>query len=107
MKNIDIKNSIYNDEKEKNNEINEEIIDKELIHNNHFLISNINMINNYIEILMNNYLNNAIITNIICNINNNSYIGNNLQNLNNNNIIKKDFIDEKMLVNHPLNNDDN
>ena len=107
MKNIDIKNSIYNDEKEKNNEINEEIIDKELIHNNHFLISNINMINNYIEILMNNYLNNAIITNIINIINNNSCISNNLQNLNNNNINRKDLMDDKILVNHPLNNDDN
>ena len=107
MKNLDIKSSFNDDEKEKNNEINEERVDKGLTPNNHFLLSNINFINNYIEILMNNYLNNAIITNIICNINNNSYIGNNLQNLNNNNIIRKDFMDEKILVNHPLNNDDN
>ena len=106
-KNVDIKNSMNDDEKEENKEINEEMVDKGLTPNNHFLMSNMNFINNYLEILMFNYLNNAIITNIISNINNNTFLCNNLQNLNNNNNIQNYLMDDKILVNHPLNSDDN
>ena len=107
-KNVNIKNSMNDDEKEENKEINEEMVDKGLTPKNHFLMSNMNFINNYLEILMFNYLNNAIITNIISNINNNTFLCNNLQNLNNNNNIYQNYLmDDKILVNHPLNSDDN
>ena len=68
--NVNIKNNMNDDEKEKNNRINEEMIVKGLTPNNQVLMSNMNFINNYLEILLFNYLNNAIITNIISNINN-------------------------------------
>ena len=105
--NVNIKNNMNDDEKEKNNRINEEMIVKGLTPNNQVLMSNMNFINNYLEILMFNYLNNAIITNIISNINNNTFLCNNLQNLNNNNNIQNYLMDDKILVNHPLNSDDN
>ena len=104
--NVNIKNNMNDDEKEKNNRINEEMIVKGVTPNNHLLTSNIIFINNYIEILMFNYLNNAIITNIIGNINNNAFIYNNFQNLYSNDI-QKDLMIEKSLVNHPLNDGDN
>jgi len=104
--NVNIKNNMNDDEKEKNNRINEEMIVKGVTPNNHLLTSNIIFINNYIEILMFNYLNNAIIANIIGNINNNAFIYNNFQNLYSNDI-QKDLMIEKSLVNHPLNDGDN
>ena len=104
--NANIKNNMNDDEKEKNNRINEEMIVKGVTSNNHLLTSNIIFINNYIEILMFNYLNNAIITNIISNINNNTFIYNNFQNLYSNDI-QKDLMIEKSLVNRPLNTGDN
>ena len=104
--NVNIKNNMNDDEKEKNNRINEEMIVKGVTPNNHLLTSNIIFINNYIEILMFNYLNNAIITNIIGNINNNAFMCNNFQNLYSNDI-QKDLMIEKSLVNHPLNDGDN
>ena len=107
VENVNIKNSMNDDEKEENKEINEEMIIKGLTRNNQVLMSNMNFINNYLEILMFNYLNNAIITNIISNINNNTFLCNNLQNLNNNNIYQNYLMDDKILVNHPLNSDDN
>ena len=105
--NVNIKNNMNDDEKEKNNRINEEMIVKGLTPNNPLLMSNMNFINNYLEILMFNYLNNEIITNIISNINNNTFLCNNLQNLNNNNNIQNYLMDDKILVNHPLNSNDN
>jgi len=104
--NVNIKNNMNDDEKEKNNRINEEMIVKGLTPNNQVLMSNMNFINNYLEILLFNYLNNAIITNIIGNINNNAFIYNNFQNLYSNDI-QKDLMIEKSLVNHPLNDGDN
>ena len=92
VENVNIKNYMNEDKKEKNKEINEEMIIKGLTRNNQVLMSNMNFINNYLEILMFNYLNNAIITNIISNINNNTFLCNNLQNLNNNNIYQNYLI---------------
>ena len=104
--NVNIKNNMNDDEKEKNNRINEEMIVKGLTPNNQVLMSNMIFINNYIEVLLFNYLNNALISNIIGNINNNAFIYNNFQNLYSNDI-QKDLMIEKSLVNRPLNNGEN
>ena len=105
-KNVNIKNYMNEDKKEKNKEINEEMIIKGLTPNNQVLMSNMIFINNYIEALLFNYLNNALISNIIGNINNNAFIYNNFQNLYSNDI-QKDLMIEKSLVDRPLNNGDN